>query len=118
MSPAGVHSLADDFLVRDELPEILESHSELAVFNRCLQRIHSPQRGPADPISIPGDSSAMAWADKLLLFLVPRDGATEMRTDRCEYPKLPLTIFRHINRFFGYSFAPAIHLFNLNGAHE
>src|SRR5580704_10394348 len=60
----------------------------------------------------------MAGANKLRLFLVPGDRATQMWTDRCEDLKLPPTIFRHINRFFGYRFTPSIHLLDLNGAHH
>ena len=29
-----------------------------------------------------------------------------------------LSVFRYIDRFFGYRFAPAIHQLNLNGAHH
>ena len=100
MHSSNVPSLTDNFLVGHELSKILESHPQLTILNRGLQRIHSSERGPADTSSIWGESSAMARANKLMLFLVPGDRATEVRTDGCENLKLTLTIFRHIDRFF------------------
>src|ERR1700675_133566 len=91
-------SLADDFLVGDELPEILESHLQLAVLNRCFERVHPPQRGPADASSVRGKNRAMARANKLILLLVPRHRATEVRTNRSEHTKPALTVFRYIDR--------------------
>ena len=52
------------------------------------------------------------------LLLVPRDGATEVRADRGENTKLALLVFRYVNGLLGYCFAPAIHLLDLNGAHD
>src|ERR1700758_4835896 len=113
-----MHSSAYDFLVGDQLPEILESHQQLTVLDRCCQLIHASQRGPADASSIRGKSGAMAGANKLVLLLVPRDGTAEVGTDRCEHAQLALTVFRHVNCFFRYCFTPSIHLFYLNGAHR
>src|SRR5260370_21863323 len=59
----------------------------------------------------------MAGANELILFLVPRHCATQVRADGGEHTKLALLVFRNINGFFGYCFPPAIHLLNLNGAH-
>src|SRR5258708_4342824 len=114
--PREVLPLADDFFVGDKLPEILESHLQLAILNRRFQRIHSPQRRPADACSVQGESSAMARANKLVLFLVPWHRATQVRTDGRKNTKLALTIFRHIDRLLGYRFAPPIHLLNLNSS--
>jgi len=59
----------------------------------------------------------MAWTGELVLFLVPRHCATQVRTDGGENAK-PLTIFCYIDCLFGDRFAPPIDLLNLNGAHH
>src|SRR5260370_21245026 len=118
MHPRNTPFSADDFLIRNELPEILESHLILFVLYRCLQRLHCPERWPAAASSIRCKNSAMAWTDELVLLFVPRNCATQVGADRCQNQKLPLFAFRYINGFFGYGFAPAIDLFDLNGSHH
>src|SRR5260370_20980990 len=86
--------------------------------NRCFEPVHPPQRRLADANSVRGKSRAMARANKLILLLVSWHRATEMGTNRSEHTKPALTVFRYIDRFFGYRFAPAIHQLNLNGAHH
>src|ERR1700680_1277589 len=107
-----------DFLVRNQLPEILESHQQLALLNRRFQGIHFPQRGPADAGSVSGERSAVARANKLLLSLVPRNRATQVRTDRGENPELALIVLRYIDCLLRYRLPPAIDLFDLNCAHD
>jgi hypothetical protein len=57
----------------------------------------------------------MAWTDEPILFLVPWHRAAEVGADGAENTKLASLIFCNVNRLFRHRFAPAIHLFNLNG---
>src|SRR5580698_3504165 len=57
---------AYNFLVRDELPKILETHHQFAILNRCFQFVHASQRRAADTASVRGVDRAMARADEFL----------------------------------------------------
>src|SRR4029077_7566110 len=58
----------------------------------------------------------MAGTYKLSLFLVPGDRAPQVRAYGGQNAKLALDVSGDIDRLFGYCFAPAIHLLNLNSA--
>jgi hypothetical protein len=55
--------------------------------------------------------------DDARLGIQSKESTPQVRANGGKNAKVALTVFRHIDDFFGYRFTPAVHLANLNGAH-
>ena len=86
--PSLFLALADDFLVCDELPEILEAHQQLSILFDGLQRIHSAQARAADARAIWRVNGAMARAHEFLRGADPWNGAAQVRADGGKHDQL------------------------------
>src|ERR1700683_554022 len=95
-SPDLIH----DFFIRDELPEILETHQKLAILSSCFKGIHSATSGPAHAASVGRKDGSVAGADEFVLAADPGEGAPQVRAYGGKNTELPVTVFRHVHSLF------------------
>src|SRR5581483_903246 len=90
----------------------LVTHLQHAVVDLAFEIVHRARRRAAYSRTVHTEDGVVAWTNELLLRLDPRDGTTEMRTNRRQHAHRSIFRRQNVNRLFRNDFSPAIALFD------
>src|ERR1700733_3528025 len=98
---------ADQFLLSNQLTEILKTDPENAVFDLALELIHSAERRPGDTHACTREGAAMAGTDEFVLLVYPAHSAAQMWTYRGQHFQAATSGRHDVDAVLHHAAAPA-----------